>query len=78
MSTGRHASDTASQHQPRTRQQPREMHDPALCPLKAAVTPANTCQMQQYADVSRWIRLRVPLFEVLQEFRVRGQRAQTQ
>ena len=49
MSTGRHAGDTASQHQPR------EMHDPALCWLEAAAPPPHTHQMQQDADVSRWI-----------------------
>jgi hypothetical protein len=47
MSSGRHAGDTASQHQPRTRQQPREVHNPALRSLEAAVTPPNTYQMQQ-------------------------------
>jgi len=55
MSTGRHAGDTASQHQPRTRQQPREVHNPALCSLEAAVPPPSTYQIRQYADVSRWI-----------------------
>ena len=60
MSTGRHADDTASQHQPRTRQQPREMHNPALCSLEAAAPPPHTHQIQQDTDVSRWIPGRRP------------------